>query len=81
MRDHGLDGLQSKPLPGKQRIYTTVTDKQIFKLLDRSPSAGYGRWTGPLLARELGDVDIRYVWRFLRSDKIDLAVRKSCVRE
>ena len=25
----------------------------------------------------LGDVDVQYVWRFLRSHKIDLAARKS----
>src|ERR1700731_4670068 len=75
--DHGLEGLQSKPLPGKQPIYTKTTDKRILKLLDKSPPAGYARWTGPLLAGELGDVDVQYVWRFLRSNKIDLAARKS----
>jgi transposase len=32
---------------------------------------------GRLLAGELGDVDVQYVWRFLRSHKIDLAARKS----
>jgi transposase len=75
--DHGLEGLQSKPLPGKRPIYTSATDKRILKLLDKSPPAGYARWTGPLLARELGDVDVQYVWRFLRGNKIDLAARKS----
>ena len=75
--DHGLEGLQSKPLPGKQPIYTKATDKRILKLLDKSPPAGYARWTGPLLAGELGDVDVQYVWRFLRNNKIDLAARKS----
>jgi len=75
--DHGLEGLQSKPVPGKQPIYTKATNKRILKLLDKSPPAGYARWTGPLLAGELGDVDVQYVWRFLRSNKIDLAARKS----
>src|SRR5918995_2835066 len=75
--DHGLEGLQSKPLAGKQPIYTQATDKRILKLLDKSPPAGYARWTGPLLAGELGDIDVQYVWRFLRSNKIDLAARKS----
>jgi hypothetical protein len=28
-------------------------------------------------AKALGDVDVQYVWRFLRSHKIDLAARKS----
>src|SRR5439155_17578681 len=38
---------------------------------------GFARWTGPLLAEALGDVDLQYVWRFLRSHKIDLVARKS----
>jgi hypothetical protein len=46
-------------------------------VLDRPVPAGYGRWTGPLIAAELGDVDVQYVWRFLRAQKIDLAARKS----
>src|SRR5246500_5710065 len=75
--DHGLEGLQDKPRPGKQPIYTKTTDKRILKLLDKSPPQGFARWTGPLLAEALGDVDVQYVWRVLRSHKIDLAARKS----
>src|SRR6202048_1515129 len=75
--DHGLDGLQDKPRPGKQPIYTKTTDKRILKLLDKAAPHGFARWTGPLLAEALGDVDVQYVWRFLRSHKIDLAARKS----
>src|SRR5262252_1062264 len=74
--DQGLEGLQDKPRPGKQPIYTKATDKQILKLLDKLPPEGFARWTGPLLAGALGDVDVQYVWRFLRSHKIDLAARK-----
>src|ERR1700674_1638376 len=75
--DHGLEGLQDKPRPGKQPIYTKATDKRILRLLDKPPPAGFARWTGPLLAGALGDVDVQYVWRFLRSHKIDLAARKA----
>ncbi len=75
--DQGLEGLQDKPRPGKQPIYTKATDKRILKLLDKPPPEGFARWTGPLLAGALGDVDVQYVWRFLRSHKIDLAARKS----
>src|SRR3974390_2962406 len=74
--DQGLEGLQDKPRPGKQPIYTKATEKRILKLLDRLPPEGFARWTGPLLAGALGDVDVQYVWRFLRSHKIDLADRK-----
>ena len=72
-----LKGCKDKPRPGKQPIYTKATDKRILKLLDKPPPAGFARWTGPLLAEELGDVDVQYVWRFLRSHKIDLVARKS----
>src|SRR5882757_6690743 len=66
-----------QPRIGKQPIYTKTTDKRILKLLDKPPPQGFARWTGPLLAEALGDVDVQYVWRFLRSHKIDLAARKS----
>src|ERR1700731_2907203 len=45
--DHGLEGLQDKPRPGKQPIYTKATDKRILKLLDKPPPEGFARWTGP----------------------------------
>jgi hypothetical protein len=48
-------------------------NKRILALLDKPPPPGYARWTGPLLAKALGDVDVQYVWRFLREHKIDLA--------
>jgi transposase len=75
--DHGLEGLKGRPRPGKKPIYTAATDKRILALLDLPPPKGYGRWTGPLLATALRDVDVQYVWRFLRAQKIDLSGRKS----
>src|SRR5260370_2243666 len=75
--DQGIEGLQDKLRPGKQPIYTKTTDKRILKLLDKPPPQGFARWTGPLLAEALGDVDVHYVWRVLRSHKIDRAARKS----
>jgi hypothetical protein len=62
---------------GAEPKYTTATNKRILALLDQTPPEGYARWTGPLLAAALGDVDVQYVWRFLRAQKIDLAGRKS----
>ena len=75
--DHGLEGLKDKPRPGKEPIYTKATDKRIVALLDKPPPKGFARWTGPLLAESLDDVDVQYVWRFLRSHQIDLHARKS----
>jgi DDE superfamily endonuclease len=68
--------------PGKERPEQVgaagkATNKRILALLDQPPPQGYGRWTGPLLAKALGDVDVQYVWRFLREHKIDLIARKS----
>jgi transposase len=75
--DEGLAGLQDRPKPGKTPIYTKATDRRILALLGKPPPEGFARWTGPLLAKALGDVDVQYVWRFLRRAKIDLQARKS----
>ena len=53
--------------------YTAETNKRILSVLDRPVPAGHRRWTGALIAADLGDVDVQYVWRFLRAQKIDLA--------
>src|SRR5258708_18121158 len=58
--EQGLAGLESKPKPGKKPIYTKATDKRILGMLDKPPPAGFARWTGPLLAAALGDVDVQY---------------------
>jgi transposase len=75
--DHGLEGLEDRPRSGKPPTYGAATDKRILSLLDKAPTKGFARWTGPLLAEALGDVDVQYVWRFLRTHKIDLSARKS----
>ena len=62
---------------GKKAIYGKATNKRILALLEKPPPQGYARWTGSLLAKALGDVDVQYVWRFLREHSIDLAARKS----
>lgn len=72
-----LAGLDETGARGAEPKYTAATDKRILAVLDRPLPAGHGRWTGPLIAAELGDVDVQYVWRFLRAQKIDLAARKS----
>jgi hypothetical protein len=53
--------------------YNAETGKRILVVLDRPPPAGFARWTGGLIAAELGDVHAQHVWRFLRAQKIDLA--------
>ena len=58
--DHGLEGLVDKPKPGKLPIYGEAANKRILALLEQPPPKGYARWTGPLLAAALGDVDVQY---------------------
>src|SRR6476469_2347530 len=72
-----LAGLDETGDRGAEPKYTAATGKRILALLDQPPPAGYARWSGPLLAAALGDVDVQYVWRFLRGQKSDLAGRKS----
>ena len=73
----GIDGLKDKPRPGAKPIYTQATGKRILAVLDRPVPKGRARWTCELVANVLGDVDVNYVRRFLRKQKIDLAGRKS----
>ena len=72
-----LDGLEDLPRSGTPPIYSEATDKRIRAVLDRPPPKGFARWNGPLIAKALGDVDVQYVWRSLRKQKIDLGGRKS----
>jgi transposase len=73
----GIAGLKDKPRPGAKPIYTEATGKRILAVLDRPVPKGRARWTCELVADALGDVDVNYVRRFLRKQKIDLAGRKS----
>jgi hypothetical protein len=74
---HGVVGHKDRPRGGKKPIYGQATNTRILALLDKPPPSSYGRWTGPLLAKVWGDVQVQYVWRFLREHTIDLAGRKS----
>jgi len=62
---------------GEAAKYDAGAGKRILALLDQKPPQGYVNWTGPLLAKALYEVDVQYVWRFLRRQKIDLSGRKS----
>lgn len=73
----GITGLKDNPRPGAKRVYCDATDKRILAKLDEPVPTGRARWDGKLIAKALGDVDVNYVRRFLRKQKIDLAGRKS----
>ena len=72
-----LAGLDETGERGAAPKYTGEAGRRILLVLDGSPPAGFSRWTGPLIAAALGDVDVQYVWRFLRASRIDLSGRKS----
>jgi len=72
-----MAGLSEVGARGAEPRYGETHQARILALLDQPPPPGYANWSGPLLARELGDVHEQYVWRFLRSQKIDLSHRKS----
>jgi transposase len=73
----GIDGLDDAPRSGAPAIYSEATDQRIRTVLEQPPPKGFARWNGKLIAKTLGDVDVQYVWRSLRKQKIDLAGRKS----
>jgi len=74
---HRLAGFDESGNRGPAPKYGPRDNQRILALLDRPPPAGYANWTGPLLARTLGDVHEQYIWRFLRAQKVDLCGRKS----
>ena len=73
----GLAGLADRQRRGPKPKYTAATGKRILAVLEGPPPAGFGRWTGPLIAAKLGDVHEQQVWRFLRAQRIDLDAGKS----
>src|SRR6202162_2539416 len=73
----GIAGWDDKPRPGPVPKYKAEAGRRILAVLERPPPAGFARWTGPLIATELGDVHAQYVWRFLRAQQVDLDGRKS----
>ncbi|MBD3855774.1 MAG: IS630 family transposase [Acidobacteria bacterium] len=72
-----LSGLSDAARSGKPAKYTADTEKRMLALLDQPPPKGYSQWSGPLLAEQLGDVDVHQVWRLLRQRGISLVRRRS----
>jgi transposase len=72
-----LDALEDAPRSGKKPRYDSNTERRILALLDTDPPAGYGSWTGTLVAHQLGDVSSDHVWRVLRRHGIHLQRRHS----
>ena len=72
-----LVGLQDRPRPGPRRRYGAEAERRILAQLDQPPPAGYASWNGRLIARALGDVSARQVWRVLARHRISLQRRRS----
>lgn len=72
----GLMGLEDAPRPGARPRYGEATEPRVLKQLDQPPPRGQARWNGRLLARALGDVSPRQVWRILSRRGIQLARRR-----
>ncbi len=71
-----LTGLDETGKRGNAPKYGPDVTRRILRVLDLLPPGVYCRWTGPLIAKALGDIDVQHVWRVLRAQKIDLAARK-----
>jgi hypothetical protein len=55
-----------RPAIAAQRPNTGST-RTSASWLDTAPPEGCANWTGPLIAKALGDVHVQQVWRFLRA--------------
>ena len=76
-REEGIEGLFDLSRPGKPPRYAEATEQRILNVLDTDPPKGFARWNGPLVAKELGDVNVHQVWRVLRKKGISLERRHS----
>jgi len=72
-----LAGLEDAPRPGKPRRYDRTTEQRVLAQLDAPPPPGSASWSGPLVAKALGDVSVDQVWRVLRTRGIQLQRRRS----
>ena len=56
-----LSGLDETGERGPQPKYPPETDRRILAVLEGAPPLGFARWTGPLIAKALGDVGVQYI--------------------
>lgn len=76
----GIVGLRDGGRTGRPVVYGVDVERRILAALDKDPPAGYAQWSAKLLARDVGDVGVDFVWRVLRKHKIVLQRRRSwCV--
>ncbi len=76
-----MNGLSDASRSGVTPKYDNAAlEKRILETLDKPVPYGYATWTGPLLAKALGDVTEYKIWRILRQLSISLTRRHSwCV--
>lgn len=72
-----LLGLQDRPRSGRRRRYGEKAERRILALLNQPPPSGYSSWSGRLIARTLGTVSARQVWRVLARHRLSLQRRRS----
>ena len=76
-----LAGLDETGNRGNRPKYTTEATRRILRVLDLRPPEGYGRWSGPLIAKALGDVDVQHVWLFAGSNAGEIVVGSHAQRQ
>ena len=72
-----LVGLQDRPRSGRKRRCGEEVERRILALLDQPPPSGYATWSGLSIARALGTVSARQVWRVLARHRISRQRRRS----
>lgn len=77
--EHGIAGLADAKRSGRPPVYGEEFKTDILAKLDEAPPAGYSQWDGVLLAENTG-YSKDAIWRFLRSQRICLARKRTwCV--
>ena len=75
--EKGAVGLFDRSRTGRPRAYGRDVEKRVLEVLDLAPPPGFGRWNGPMIAAQLGDVSVHQVWRIMRRHKVQLERRRS----
>ena len=72
----GVDGLEEQSRSGRPACYGQEFKAAVLAKPEDAPPAGFSQWDGALLASETG-YSKHAIWRFLRSQRIRLARKRS----
>jgi len=74
--EKGISGLSDQSRSGRPATYQKEFKQSVLEKLEQPPPAGFAKWDGGLLSRELG-YSKHAIWRLLREQRISLARKRT----